>query len=164
MTEYLIWSNEHEAWWRAGRHGYTRVIQWAGIYDEQEAMQILADCSRGEQTEAHDNFGVYADSTVPREVLVPMTVEGHPGGPSCPPRPLIRCLDGSVYDPNTGEYIAAPDVAPPSTAVDGQLVPVPDFEDGLPDGFKVVVNTTPLTGELPTDVEYDESGALRKPL
>lgn len=164
MTEYLIWSNEHEGWWRPGRHGYTRVIQWAGVYSEREALQILADCSMGEQVKAHDNIGLYADSTVPREVLVPVTDEGHPGGPSCPPHPLIRTMDGATYDPNTGEYVAGPDVAPPSVAVDGQLVPLHMDVPDLPEGTQLVVDATPLLGALPTDVEYDESGALRKPL
>lgn len=85
-TNYLIWSNEHSAWWRQNRHGYTSVIQWAGVFGEREALQILADASRGAQARVWDPIGTYADATVPNEVLVPLTAEGHPGGPDCPPR------------------------------------------------------------------------------
>jgi hypothetical protein len=37
---YLIWSNEHGAWWRYGREGYTRSLILAGRYTRQEAIEI----------------------------------------------------------------------------------------------------------------------------
>lgn len=39
---YLIWSNEHRAWWAPDGRGYTRRIDGAGRYDRAEAMLIAA--------------------------------------------------------------------------------------------------------------------------
>lgn len=54
MSEkYLIWSNEHRCWWYANSQGYTTVIENAGRYTREEAMEIcrslhgkVFDCSR----------------------------------------------------------------------------------------------------------------------
>jgi hypothetical protein len=44
MSEpYLIWSNEHRAWWRGNRHGYTRGLYAAGQFSRAEALKICAD-------------------------------------------------------------------------------------------------------------------------
>lgn len=47
MTDkkYLIWSNEHGAWWRPGWIGYTRTESQAGRYDKKEAMRICKDAA-----------------------------------------------------------------------------------------------------------------------
>lgn len=37
---YLIWSNEHEAWWGPGGYGYTLDIKYAGRYGREYAIQI----------------------------------------------------------------------------------------------------------------------------
>ena len=37
--QYLIWSNEHRAWWRPDRCGYTRDVRTAGRYSRQEAIE-----------------------------------------------------------------------------------------------------------------------------
>jgi hypothetical protein len=37
---YLVWSNEHQAWWGRDRCGYTRIISRAGRYDRAEALSI----------------------------------------------------------------------------------------------------------------------------
>jgi hypothetical protein len=38
--KYLVWSNEHKAWWGKDRCGYTRIIANAGRYDRDEALNI----------------------------------------------------------------------------------------------------------------------------
>lgn len=43
--KYLIWSNEHNAWWRAGRAGYTNDKKSAGRYSGEEAAQIIANAN-----------------------------------------------------------------------------------------------------------------------
>lgn len=37
---YLVWSNEHQAWWGKDRCGYTRFIDRAGRYNRAEALSI----------------------------------------------------------------------------------------------------------------------------
>jgi hypothetical protein len=43
--EYLIWSNEHGAWWRSGSQGYTTSLQQAGRYSREDA--IVKCCGHG---------------------------------------------------------------------------------------------------------------------
>ena len=38
--KYLIWSNEHNAWWRADSQGYTTSVISAGRYDIHDAIKI----------------------------------------------------------------------------------------------------------------------------
>jgi hypothetical protein len=44
---YLIWSNEHRAWWRPDRCGYTTAIENAGRYDRAEACAIASNARGG---------------------------------------------------------------------------------------------------------------------
>lgn len=39
---FLVWSNEHQMWWRAGQGGYTSSIDEAGRYERSEAEGIVA--------------------------------------------------------------------------------------------------------------------------
>lgn len=45
--EYLIWSNEHRAWWRADSCGYTTALEAAGRYHRTEAIEICAGAHVG---------------------------------------------------------------------------------------------------------------------
>jgi hypothetical protein len=56
---WLIWSEEHGAWWKAGRAGYTRSMREAGRYPLDEAAAIVDDANR------------YAPISEVREVLMP---------------------------------------------------------------------------------------------
>ena len=47
---YLIWSNEHRAWWGPGRHGYVQGIDGAGRYSRAEAIEI---CTHALMTGRH---------------------------------------------------------------------------------------------------------------
>lgn len=40
--KYLVWSNEHQMWWRPGHRGYTRTIEEAGRYSHTEATEIVS--------------------------------------------------------------------------------------------------------------------------
>ena len=42
---YVIWSFEHDAWWRPGGWGYTRDLAEAGHFTEADADQIIADAN-----------------------------------------------------------------------------------------------------------------------
>jgi len=40
MTDYLVWSNEHAAWWAPGGRGYTTLTHMAGRYSKEQADEI----------------------------------------------------------------------------------------------------------------------------
>lgn len=44
---YLVWSNEHDAWWRPNRCGYTGELWDAGRYTESDAAEICRKASYG---------------------------------------------------------------------------------------------------------------------
>jgi len=42
-TKYLIWSVEHNGWWKGDRHGYSDNLPGAGMFSKEEAEQIVND-------------------------------------------------------------------------------------------------------------------------
>jgi hypothetical protein len=40
---YLVWSNQHRAWWRANSCGYVKSVLGAGHYTREEAIAISGD-------------------------------------------------------------------------------------------------------------------------
>ena len=40
--DYVIWSNEHRAWWAPGERGYVRSLAEAGRYSQSRATMIAA--------------------------------------------------------------------------------------------------------------------------
>lgn len=46
-AEYLVWSNEHRAWWRPDRKGYTHDVRHAGRYSRFDAIQISGTARTG---------------------------------------------------------------------------------------------------------------------
>lgn len=60
---WLVWSNEHRAFWRANRCGYTGVIEEAGRYTQNEAEAICRAAS------PRANSTIYADQAP--EVCMP---------------------------------------------------------------------------------------------
>jgi hypothetical protein len=74
---YLVWSNEHRAWWRGG-WGYSTALPKAGRYTREEALDI---CRRAIPTAAHigaiaevpvrfdDIADVLRDQVVPPAIL-----------------------------------------------------------------------------------------------
>jgi len=40
-TYWLIWSTEHKGWWKPARRGYTQNLSEAGVYEYQEAVNIV---------------------------------------------------------------------------------------------------------------------------
>lgn len=44
---YLIWSNEHQLWWRPGSAGYTSNVEEAGRYPRDEALDIASGARDG---------------------------------------------------------------------------------------------------------------------
>lgn len=44
---YLVWSNEHTAWWGPGLNGYTRELAKAGRYSLAAALAICTNAMPG---------------------------------------------------------------------------------------------------------------------
>lgn len=38
---WLVWSREHQAWWKAHRLGYTTHVLDAGLYTAEDAQEIV---------------------------------------------------------------------------------------------------------------------------
>ena len=51
MTEkqYLVWSNEHSAWWGENRCGYYTALSAAGRYTRDEALKICVGARGGRE-------------------------------------------------------------------------------------------------------------------
>lgn len=47
MSDWLIYSHEHTAWWSPKRWGYTDRIAEAGLYSEEEARGICERAALG---------------------------------------------------------------------------------------------------------------------
>jgi hypothetical protein len=45
--QWLIWSMEHDAFWGAGRVGYTKIQSQAGRYGYEEAVDIVVNANYG---------------------------------------------------------------------------------------------------------------------
>lgn len=59
---YLIWSNEHRAWWGPSFLGYEKKLTEAGGYTRNEALKICADALPG----AMEQMGVLSELPVRR--------------------------------------------------------------------------------------------------
>lgn len=62
--KWLIWSNEHNAWWAPNHRGYTQAYEEAGVYNYKEALGIV------------EQANIYQDKTkvpyIPNETMVPL--------------------------------------------------------------------------------------------
>lgn len=62
MTRWLIWSNEHRAWWKPGEYGYTTLTQRAGFYSEADAKRIVAQANIVPRDPPHEVMVLAPDS------------------------------------------------------------------------------------------------------
>jgi hypothetical protein len=63
---WLIWSNQHGAWWKANSYGYDNRVVNAGRFSRSEAQKICSDaCYRNDWTIGESNL------QSPHEVMVP---------------------------------------------------------------------------------------------
>jgi hypothetical protein len=59
---FLIWSNEHGAWWRDNESGYTSHIDEAGRYTRADADRIVADATVDGQLWLPAGVELYGDA------------------------------------------------------------------------------------------------------
>lgn len=73
---YLVWSNQHRAWWRANSAGYTNDVTQAGRYERAEAISISFQGRDGwhSQKGVPDELAI-AERDVPTFAL---STTGHP--------------------------------------------------------------------------------------
>ena len=65
---YLIWSNEHQAWWRPGCWGYTIIVSQAGLFPEKEAQAICKEANKmGKENEVMVSAETFASDLVSHE-------------------------------------------------------------------------------------------------
>ena len=55
---FLIWSFEHEAWWKPAAHGYTKEKALAGRFTLEKALEYCQDANK-------------ASGDTPDEAIVP---------------------------------------------------------------------------------------------
>lgn len=65
----LIWSNEHGAWWRPQRCGYTPYKSLAGEYSLEEAVQICGDANKHVNFDEQDQL---MPTIEPNETIFPL--------------------------------------------------------------------------------------------
>ena len=75
MSEYLIWSNEHGAWWAPNGMGYTRVIEEAGRYSPGDAERIVGRATVGGTLMVTRDGTLGQPLSVPPEVAVPVPAD-----------------------------------------------------------------------------------------
>lgn len=46
-ADYVVWSNEHKAWWGPNNRGYANRLGNAGHYTRDEALKICGDARGG---------------------------------------------------------------------------------------------------------------------
>lgn len=63
-AKWLVWSNEHRAYWRPNMAGYTTHAKAAGRYSEEDAIRICRDAR------SHGDDGTPPPETMIREDCV----------------------------------------------------------------------------------------------
>jgi len=65
---FIVWSNEHRAFWREGFAGYTSDVRQAGVYSRDQAVGIAEKAAPGSYLDHLDG------TFVPNETLLPVAV------------------------------------------------------------------------------------------
>lgn len=86
-ASYLIWSNEHCAWWRPGRWGYTPDIAGAGRYAREEALQIARRALDGRPARGNPN-----EIAIPEQDALDQFSGLGAGMPAVPPQQAQRFI------------------------------------------------------------------------
>jgi hypothetical protein len=77
MTDYLIWSHQHNAWWRDGGYGYTTRLTDAGRFTRTQAEKHLSwDLHREWLPDGrpHEVIVEALHPTLARDILAPTVI------------------------------------------------------------------------------------------
>lgn len=99
---FLVWSNEHKAWWRPNCHGYSICAATAGIYSFDEAVGISWKC----------RDGWLKDGTVPDELVVPLDAIPEAFRPTPPTTEQTGPARTDAAEHSDGENFPVPGVGP----------------------------------------------------
>lgn len=82
QIKWLVWSNEHRAWWRSNRRGYALKIGEAGRYSLEEARDICINAAprSGPKSEAETAGDPPEMMVVAPESLVAVSALSHAEG------------------------------------------------------------------------------------
>lgn len=47
ISEWLVWSHKHNAWWRQSQYGYTTYLDEAGRFTDEQSRDIAEKASLG---------------------------------------------------------------------------------------------------------------------
>lgn len=72
--DYLIWSHEHRAWWKAGSLGYSENISRAGVYTRDQAVRIVSDATHDWTRAPYEVAVAVAD--LPDQALRLLNIDG----------------------------------------------------------------------------------------
>jgi hypothetical protein len=76
VTDYLVWSNEHRAWWRANSQGYSTLIAGAGLYTRAEAVAIAAGSRDGWHMDRRPDEIAVAIADIPEHIRAALSSKG----------------------------------------------------------------------------------------
>ena len=69
-AKWLVWSNEHRAYWRPNMAGYTTFAKAAGRYTEAQAIEICRDArSHGDDGTPPPETMIHEDCISPNDKL-----------------------------------------------------------------------------------------------
>ena len=71
---WLIWRNEHGAWWRPGSMGYTRILSKAGRYTHKEASEIVDNANRYQREGEIPNEAMLLSPEAPAKIMDRITL------------------------------------------------------------------------------------------
>lgn len=72
-TKWIIWSIEHDGWWKTSNNGYTNEIKGAGIYSYEGALNIVDGANYHMTLPKRPKFD--KDLNTPYEAMILVTPE-----------------------------------------------------------------------------------------
>lgn len=72
-TRWIIWSIEHEQWWKGNHNGYTEELEEAGIYTYEAACKIVAGANYLLTLQRQTHYLFNKPYNTPKEAMILVT-------------------------------------------------------------------------------------------